>query len=202
MFDTANNACTLQVLAVSCQDLKSSPVASMQINIMPAPNVLVELTFGGRLSISEISSSVQQLLETAIASSLGLQPALVQLVSLKNIRRRLLALSVTFRILAKNPADALMLKERIASADLGGAIKKRAGEDFLVSSVAVQVENTAASQNGSQVTLIIAAVAGSVGFIILVVVVVLALRKYKLRQKQDRETHQVTSSSSEETIIL
>ncbi len=79
---------------------------------------MVTMTFGGSLTAKDFTPAVQDKLIAAVAESIGVPRVLVQIVSFRDARRRLLALSVTFRILAANAADAEALRKKIVTADI------------------------------------------------------------------------------------
>ncbi len=86
--------------------------------MIAAPAVIVTMTFGGSLSAKDVTPAVQDKLSAAVAESIGVPRALVQIVSVRDARRRLLALAVTFRILAANAADAEALRLKVVTADI------------------------------------------------------------------------------------
>ncbi len=53
-----------------------------------------------------------------IAESIEVPPALVQLLSVRDASRRLLALAVTFRILSTSTEDSQRLQQKIEKADV------------------------------------------------------------------------------------
>jgi hypothetical protein len=107
------------VIAILCTGTKESSVPTSQnFRVTPAPSVMVTMTFGGSLTAKDFTPAVQDKLIAAVAESIGVPRVLVQIVSFRDARRRLLALSVTFRILAANAADAEALRKKIVTADI------------------------------------------------------------------------------------
>jgi len=80
--------------------------------------VVVSMTLGGTLTEEQVTKQVEQQLVAAVAYSMGVPDARVRLLSFKNARRRLLALTVTFQIFAGNTQDAQSIKQKIEGADL------------------------------------------------------------------------------------
>ena len=108
-----------QVIAITCLGTKaSSGPTSQNFKVIAAPAVIVTMTFGGSLSAKDVTPAVQDKLSAAVAESIGVPRALVQIVSFRDARRRLLALAVTFRILAANAADAEALRQKVVTADI------------------------------------------------------------------------------------
>jgi hypothetical protein len=165
----------LQVIAVSCQGAASSSPASKDIKIVEAPAVVVTMTLGGSLTAEQVTPEVEQQLENAVAESLGISSALIEIQSVKNARRRLLALAVTFRILAANAVDAAVLQKKATTTDFTSAIKKQTGLNIQVSGISADVVSGPASlptvsqtpsgngSGGSNVVTIAAAVGGAGG---------------------------------------
>ncbi len=167
---------------MSCQGTTASSPASKDIKIVEAPAIVVTMTLGGSLAAEQVTPEVEQQLENAVAESLGISPALIQIQSVKNARRRLLALAVTFRILAANAADAAALQKKATTTDFTSAIKKQTGLDIQVSGISADVVSspTAApivspapgGSSSGNVTVIAAAV-GAVGGVLLLGAVLL-----------------------------
>ncbi len=145
-------------------------VASQNIRVIKGPAVSVSMKIVGDLQMT--SERLQQL-EDAVAYTLGLPPALVEVLSFKyDGQRRLLAVLVTFRILATNQADAAQLQRKAAAADFASAFKAQIGADITVSDVTADitqsVESTPApaGSNSSYAGAVGAAV-GVVGIVLL-----------------------------------
>jgi hypothetical protein len=62
---------------------------------------MVSMSLGGTLTAADVTKQVEQRLVAAVADSIGVPPSLVQIVSVHDGRRRLLAVTVTFRIIAR-----------------------------------------------------------------------------------------------------
>ena len=86
--------------------------------MIPGPSVLVSLRIEGSLTAEQVTQKVQQQLVAAVADSIGVPSALVQLLSFSNARRRLLALDLILRILAANAEEANILREMVQRADI------------------------------------------------------------------------------------
>ncbi len=180
---------------MSCEGTTSSATESKIIRIKPLV-VEVSMTLGGTLSSKDIASSplLQQQLVNGVADALGVQKALVQLADYKDGRRRLLAVSVTFRVLASSATNAAALQSKAATADFQRSINQ-AGANVKVSGVnaffanqppaAVAAVTVAAPSQASPVpnvetltgkkdnnmnsTTLMAAVVGSVGGVLVIV---------------------------------
>ena len=172
----------LQVIAVSCQGTTASSPASKDIKIVEAPAIVVTMTLGGSLTAEQVTPEVEQQLENAVAESLGISPALIQIQSVKNARRRLLALAVTFRILAANATDAAALQKKATTTDFTSAIKKQTGLDIQVSGISADVVSSpttvpiispAPGGSSSGNVTVIAAAVGAVGGVLLLGAVLL-----------------------------
>ncbi len=175
--------------------------------MIQGPAVMVSMTLGGSLSVSQVSSAVQKQLESAVANALGVQPVLVQFVSLKDARRRLLALSVTLRVRAANAADAAMLQAKTDSADFTNAIKMQTGLDVPVSGVNAKVlsdpdavDVVAAPETSNHPNTIIAAVVGSVGGLLLIITATYAVTFYVRRRKLSLKTARGSSQNSRHSL--
>lgn len=155
-----------QVNAISCSGSASSPSVQINVVIVESPVLLLSLTFEGNLSQSQMSEDMKEKMESAIASSLGVSPAIVELISFTNTLRRLLAFSVTFRILAVSAEDVVVLQSKAATANFAKPIKQQTGLDLEISSVNADiVQQQPAKDVGSNV--VAAAVAGVVGILVL-----------------------------------
>jgi hypothetical protein len=107
----------MQVLAVTCQGVASSASSSKRFPVIPAPSLLISMTIGGISSFVEITKTMEQKLIAATAESLDISVERVQIEHVKDQSRRLLALSITFRVLAADGRDAVELQLRITKAD-------------------------------------------------------------------------------------
>jgi hypothetical protein len=74
--------------------------------------------FGGNFTSGMISRHVTQQLVAAVAESANVTPVRVTLVTYRESRRMLLAVSVTFELLVATPEEALKLQERIEKANM------------------------------------------------------------------------------------
>jgi hypothetical protein len=94
------------------------------------------MTLGGTLTTSEVSTSqaLQQQLVNSVADTMGVAAILVQLVSYRDARRRLLAVSVIFRILVSGTGEAATLQSKAYTADFTSAMRSN-GLDADVSGV-------------------------------------------------------------------
>jgi hypothetical protein len=86
--------------------------------IIPAPAVIVYMTIGGSLTAEQVTKQVEQQLVGAVADSIRVPETHVQLLSVANARRRLLALALSFRILALDEGDANSLLMKLEKADI------------------------------------------------------------------------------------
>ncbi len=106
-----------QVIAVTCQGTIASQASAQNFVIIPAPAVIVSLTLDG-LTVEQVTKTVQQQLVAAVADIIGVPRLSVQFLSIKNGRRRLLALVITCRVLAVDAQHVAALQEKIAKADI------------------------------------------------------------------------------------
>jgi hypothetical protein len=79
--------------------------------------VLVTVTLDGSPTSAEITNNSEALC-AAIAESMQISEMLVQLVTVQNARRRLLAMDLTFRVLAEDSDQAQRLKDKFKTADI------------------------------------------------------------------------------------
>ena len=166
----------MQVIAVSCQGNISSTPTTKKINILPIA-VEISLTVTWSFSKLDIESSpkLRQQLVDGVADALGISSFLVQLVAYKDARRRLLALSITFRVLASSADTAASLKQKATTADFQGAMESR-GVSLLVSGVHAvlssgeQIAQTTPIPDASYIpSTMIIAIAASAGSVVVVV---------------------------------
>ncbi len=188
----------LQILAVACQGSVASVLASQNVVVVEAPAVVVTLTLGGNLAASQVTPAVERQLEAGIAETIGVPAALVKLLSFKNDgRRRLLALSVTFQILATNQENAAKLQAKAASADFTAAIKKQTGLDVSVTGVSAVVQKNPnvpivpepPASSSSNTTVIIGAVVGAVGGVLLVAAAIFIVHMRKSGRWHKYKSH-------------
>jgi hypothetical protein len=76
------------------------------------------MTIGGSLTAEQVTKQVEQQLVGAVADSIRVPETHVQLLSVANARRRLLALALSFRILALDEGDANSLLMKLEKADI------------------------------------------------------------------------------------
>ncbi len=103
---------------MSCEGTVSSAQTSQKFIVADAPAVLISMTISGISSISQITKTMEKQLIGAVADSLEISVNRVQLELQKTPMRRLLAIPVTFRVLATDGNDAAGLQQRIMKADL------------------------------------------------------------------------------------
>jgi hypothetical protein len=107
-----------QVLAVLCDGSTAGSVTIKKFFVTEGHVVLLSMTISGLASSLQISKTVQQQLVAGVASSLGISSSLVKLDAVKDIGRRLLALSITFRLLAAHAVEATELQQKAQKADM------------------------------------------------------------------------------------
>jgi hypothetical protein len=133
---------TAEVLAIACPSSGSSQsqVAAETILVAPASKVEITLSLGGSLTSADVTAEVEAKLVSAIASTLGIDSGLVELVSVGDARRRLLALSVKFLVTSSSASDAqaLLNKASSSSAELSSSLRD-AGLELSVEGVEASV---------------------------------------------------------------
>jgi len=133
---------TAEVLAIACPSSGSSQsqVAAETILVAPASKVEITLSLGGSLTSADVTADVEAKLVSAIASTLGVDSGLVELVSVGDARRRLLALSVKFLVTSSSASDAqaLLNKASSSSAALSSSLRD-AGLELRVEGVEASV---------------------------------------------------------------
>jgi hypothetical protein len=108
-----------EIRAVLCQGTSAgSAVTSQRFFISTGPVVLVSMTINGISSASQVTDDVEARLVAAYAQSLGISQDLVKLDAVRDARRRLLAVIVTFRLLASDAAEATKLAQKAQVADM------------------------------------------------------------------------------------
>jgi hypothetical protein len=107
---------SITVKAVACDKGYASAVVSETYVIARGPIVIVGLTIGGDVTASDIRKKSDALLLT-FAQSIGVQRERVALRSVTDARRRLLAVSVDFEVLANSAENAGQLQETVKGAD-------------------------------------------------------------------------------------
>jgi hypothetical protein len=141
---------------------------------------------GSLSSPEQLTPPRQKQLENAVAYTLGVPPALVDLLSFKDGRRRLMALSLTFQILATNAANAAALQSKASGADFASAIKAQTGADVTVSEVLAsiaEISEAPPTQDGSNSNaVVVAAAVATVGGVLLLLAAVLAMYFYRHRR--------------------
>jgi hypothetical protein len=154
------------------------------------------MTIRGDLTQTQATGSMQKPLEKAVATSLGVSPALVELTSATaattnaTMSRRVNggALTINFRVLAANAKQLASLQNKVAAADFTQSIKKETGKNLIVSSVKASMEEMYAP--GAVNLALIAAIAGSVGGVLLISLIVCVVI-YK--RKRDEKMLPVTA---------
>jgi hypothetical protein len=106
-----------QVLAIACQGAESSAVISKMFSISEGRIVLITMTLSGFSSASQVTKTVEQQIVAAVADNLGISLGLVTLDSVKDARRRLLAISTTLRVLTTDENAAANLQKKAQEAD-------------------------------------------------------------------------------------
>jgi hypothetical protein len=107
-----------QVLAVLCDGSTAGSVTTNRFFVTEGPVVLISMTISSMASSSQISKTVEQQLVAGVASSLGISSYLVKLDAVKDIGRRLLALFITFRLLAAHAVEATELQDKAQKVDM------------------------------------------------------------------------------------
>ncbi len=107
---------------MSCQGSSITAMKSQQVVIVEAPKVRVTMTLSGISSASQVTKKMEQQLIAALGDALqissNLVNYLVKLESLKDARRRLLALMVSYQVLASSEAQAGLLSKSAMTADM------------------------------------------------------------------------------------
>lgn len=202
---------------MSCQGPVSSEKISQAISIVP---LFLELSISivGSFSISDIVSSpkLQQQLVDGVADAMGVPSTLVQLAAFRDVRRRLLAVSLTFRILASSTQAAASLQTKAATANFQGSIQSQ-GINLQVSTVNAVVPGASVpqpsptpqsspnkqleAQDSGFPVLLVAAVAGSAGSLVIITVVVLFCVCRKRKHRQMRVQAEMEGHTSEASTL-
>lgn len=152
-------------------------MVSKLISVTETQPVLVTLTLSGSLTKGQITPEVETKLVTGVAGSLGIDSLLVKISTISNARRRLLAISVTLRILTIDSADAAALQSKAKSSAAAISFSlKASGLDFQDMSVStanaadlgaavISPANSESSSRGSTTNLIGPVAGGVAGLI-------------------------------------
>jgi hypothetical protein len=116
---------TTTVQAVSCEMISetlivSSLIVSHTFTVVPAPFVVVAISFTVDVSASAITPIMMESFAGAFAASLGLPSWRVQVIGVRDVpgRRLLAALQVEFRILTATDDDAAVVQQLVSNVDM------------------------------------------------------------------------------------
>jgi cysteine-rich repeat protein len=107
---------TLQ--AISCSSEGASPVMMEQFNVVPGPMVVVAFKMEGEVTAADITGEAKEKLITSLAKSLGIPKERIFDVTVRDARRRLLAVEVELGIAAASEEEAELVENTVQSADL------------------------------------------------------------------------------------
>ncbi len=161
------------VHAIACQSLTQKHSTSMKFVVVEAHAVIVDVTIGSE----KVTDQVTEKVSAAIADSMQISRALVQLTLVKYTGRRLLGLIVTFRILASDLDDANQLQQKAEGPDVQAAIRKQV-LPLTISGIQTQIWSPKA-ESSSNMTIIIIAVVVPVICMLLLSILLYVYRKKK-----------------------
>lgn len=164
---------TTVIMAVSCNGDMQSGVVTQQFEVVPGPVVMVTFKIEGSMSAADLTDDMKNAFVDALVEVLSISSReRIQDVSVKDARRRLLALDLSMGILTNGDPAAASLQDNINSADFGSLGVRAGWIGASVGGVEVSVINpdgttqtpaTAPEEKeGSSVMIIVAGALGAV----------------------------------------
>jgi len=135
---TIKEATTLK--AVSCKGNTASLIVTKKFEILPGPVVIVSFQIYGSVSAADLSDDMKNDFVGALVEMLRLPSRdLVQDITVKDARRRLLAVDLSLGILTNGDDSADDLQNSIKNTDFGSLTNRAGWSDAAVAGVEVSV---------------------------------------------------------------
>jgi len=165
------------IKAIFCDSGAASDISSHTYELGPGHMVEVTMTLSGPIVASDLNDQAQNDLLKALADIVGLDVELMEVVSVRDPRRRLLTVQLTLGIVAKSAAQGEEIKAAIANADIGALMAVVGWSNIEVTDLETIVKAPQSERStpmpstpmpstpASKVPIIVAAVVGSTLFL-------------------------------------
>jgi len=166
------------VMAIFCESGAASGISSHEYELGPGHMVQVTMTLSGPISASNINDKVKNDLLKALADKLVIAVDQIEILSIQDARRRLLAVQLTLAIVANSATQGEEIRNSIASTDIGALLESLGFSNIVVSDVQIEVKAPSTASGtpmpttpepkpkaASNVPIIVAAVVGSILFL-------------------------------------
>jgi len=165
------------IKAIFCDSGAASDISSHTYELGPGHMVEVTMTLSGPIVASDLNDQAQNDLLKALADIIGLDVELMEVVSVRDPRRRLLTVQLTLGIVAKSAAQGEEIKAAIANADIGALMAVVGWSNIEVTDLETIVKAPQSERStpmpstpmpstpASKVPIIVAAVVGSTLFL-------------------------------------
>jgi len=128
------------VMAIFCESGAASGISSHNYELGPGHMVQVTLTISGPISVSNMNDKVKNDLLKALANRLVIAIDQMEILSIQDARRRLLAVQLTLALIANSATQAEEIKNSIASSDIGALLASLGFSNIVVSDVQIEVK--------------------------------------------------------------
>jgi hypothetical protein len=128
------------VMATFCESGAASEISSHNFELGPGHMVQVTMTISGPISASNMNDKVKNDLLKALANRLVIAIDQMEILSIQDARRRLLAVQLTLALVANSATQAEEIKNSIASSDIGALLASLGFSNIVVSDVQIEVK--------------------------------------------------------------
>jgi hypothetical protein len=160
------------IKAIFCDSGAASDISSHTYELGPGHMVQVTMTLSGPIVASDLNDQAKNDLLKALADIIGLDVELMEVVSVRDPRRRLLTVQLTLGIVAKSAAQGEEIKAAIANTDIGALMAVVGWSNIEVTYLETIVKAPQSERStpmpstpASKVPIIVAAVVGSTLFL-------------------------------------